>query len=63
MLRRYATIVDRYGRRLFNSEHRPDQPRTFAGSAESVAIAASFQPQQRDKVAKFFDDGIGLDHS
>ena len=27
------------------------------------AVAASFQPQQREKVAEFFDDGIGFDHS
>jgi hypothetical protein len=30
---------------------------------ELRAIATSFQPEQREKVAQFFDDGIGVDHS
>ena len=40
------------------SEARPSGRRPL-----SAAIAASIEHQQRDKIAKFFDDGIGLDHS
>ena len=30
--------------------------------ARSAAVASSFEPQPREKVAEFFDSAIGLDH-